>query len=415
LGTDTIILGLDIGSSKICAVAGSVGPDGSIRVEAHSEQGSAGVRAGNIINIETVLKTISSVVEDIEVTTGSEIRQVVTGVAGTQVEGLTSQGVVGIKSKDHEVHKEDVYRSMEVARAFELPLDREILHTLVQDFSIDGRSGIKDPVDMIGHRLETKVMIVTGAVTAIQTAEKCINRSGYNVKRKVVQQLADAEAILSQEQKDIGTLLVNMGAGMTTMIAYAQGAPVYIGGIELGGDQITSDLAVLLNQPLQLVEQIKIEHGCCYEPMVASTEEVLIPQVGGLPAIRMPKREITKIIEPRQAEMYALLRGKLEKRRLLQSLGGGVVLTGGGAMMPGAAKLAAELFELPARTADLRRGIDLPDLFNDLRYSTALGLMLYEARRSGGASSESLRPSTQPEKEHTKLSQKIRHFFDVLF
>lgn len=414
MGTDSVILGLDIGTSKICAVAGSLRPDGSIGIDAHSEQTSAGVRSGHIVNIETVLKTISSVVEDIEVTTGSEIRQVVTGIAGTQVEGLTSQGVVGIKSKDHEVHKEDVYRSMEVARAFELPLDREILHTLVQDFSIDGRSGIKDPVDMIGHRLETKVMIVTGAVTAVQTAEKCINRSGYNVKRKVVQQLADAEAALSQEQKDIGTLLVNMGAGMTTMIAYAQGAPVYIGGIDIGGDQITSDLAVLLNQPLQLVEQIKIEHGCCYEPMVTNSDVVTLPQVGGLPSIRMPKREITKIIEPRQAEMFALLRGKLEKRRLLQSLGGGVVLTGGGAMMPGVARLASELFELPARVADIQRQHDLSDVFSDLRYSTALGLMLYEARRSGTVTDE-LKAHTHGEKEKKGFGHRLRHLFDVLF
>jgi cell division protein FtsA len=414
LGTDSVILGLDIGTSKICAVAGSLHPDGSVGIAAHSEQASAGVRSGSIVNIETVLKTISSVVEDIEVTTGSEIREVVTGIAGTHVEGLTSQGVVGIKSKDHEVHKEDVYRSMEVARAFELPLDREILHTLVQDFSIDGRSGIKDPVDMIGHRLETKVMIVTGAVTAVQTAEKCINRAGYNVKRKVVQQLADAEAVLSQEQKDIGTLLVNMGAGMTTLIAYAQGAPVYIGGIDIGGDQITSDLAVLLNQPLQLVEQIKIEYGCCYEPMVTSSDVVTLPQVGGLPSIRMPKREITKIIEPRQAEMFALLRGKLEKRRLLQSVGGGVVLTGGGAMMPGAARLASELFELPARVADIRRRHDLSDAFSDLRYTTALGLMLYEARRSGMVTDE-LRAHTHTQKEKKGFGHRLRHLFDVLF
>ncbi|MGM0431962.1 MAG: cell division protein FtsA [Spirochaetota bacterium] len=413
--SNTVIVGLDIGSSTICAVAGAIQPDGSIKVMAHSEQQSSGVRSGNIINIENVFKTVSSVVEDIELSTGSEIRQIVTGISGSHIEGLTSQGVVGITSKDQEIRSDDIYRSMEVARAFDLPLDREILHTLVQDFSIDGRSGIKDPVDMIGHRLETRVMIVTGSVTAGQTLEKCIGRAGYQVKRKVLGQLADAEALLSQEEKDIGTLLINMGAGMTNMIGFRQGAPVYVGGVDLGGDQVTSDLAMILNQPLQLVEQIKIEYGCCYEPLISSTEEVVIPQVGGLPAIKMPKRELAKIIEPRMAEIFALLRSKLEQQGLMHAFGGGIILTGGGAMLPGSSALAGELFELPARSADLGKRQRLPDDFTDLRYSTALGLMLYDARRSGAASPEAAAKKHKSSGSSKGIGGKIRHFFDVLF
>lgn len=411
---DNTILGLDIGSSKICAVSGAVQDDGSVKILAQSEQRSEGVRAGNIINIETVLKTISSVVEDIEVTSGSEIKQVVTGVSGSHIEGLMSQGVVGIKSKDQEIHKEDIYRSMEVARAFELPLDREILHTLVQDFCVDGRSGIKDPVDMIGHRLETKVMIVTGSVTASQNIEKCINRAGYNVKRKVLQQLADAESMLSLEEKEMGTLLINMGAGMTNMIGYIHGAPVFVGGIDFGGDQVTSDLAMILNQPLHIVEQVKIQDGCCFEPMVDRTEEVIIPQVGGLPSIKMPKRELCKIIEPRVAEIYAMLRNLLDKRKLLHAFGGGVVLTGGGAMLPGAANLATELFEIPARTAKYNHIDGIETGFSDLRYSTAIGLVLYEARRSSSNEAGS-RQYVHKTKDSKGFGNRLKHFFDVLF
>ncbi len=408
LVTDNTILGLDIGTSKICAVAGAKQPDGSVRIIAFKEQHAEGVRAGNIINIESVIGIISNIRREIEIEAACEIKQIVTGVSGSHIEGLMSQGVVGIHSKDQEIRSDDIYRSMEVARAFELPLDREILHTLVQDFSIDGRSGIKDPIDMIGHRLETKVMIVTGSVTASQNIDKCIKRSGLITKRRVLQQLADSEALLSSDEKEMGTLLINLGAGMTNMVGYLHGAPVFVGGIDIGGSQVTADLAFVLNQPLQLIEEMKIAHGSCYEPMIDDHEMVILPQVGGLPSIRMPRKELCKIIEPRVAETFAMLRNMLDKRGLLHSFGG-VALTGGGAMMPGATELAAELFDRPARRASFKPfdGFDVNQF--DLRYSTAIGLVLYDARRSGVIE---VKPDSRPKRG---LGSKIKNVFETLF
>jgi len=414
LVSDNTILGLDIGTSKICAVAGIPLPDGSVRFTAHSEQKSEGVRAGNVINLETVLKTIKSVVEDVELNTGSEVKQIVTGVSGSHIEGLFSQGVVGINSKDQEIHKEDIYRSMEVARAFELPLDREILHTLVQDFCIDGRSGIKDPVDMVGHRLETKVMIVTGSVAFSQNLDKCFERLHYTVKRRMLQQLADSEALLTTEEREMGTLLINMGAGMTNMIGFVHGAPVYVGGVDIGGDQVTSDLSYILNQPPQLVEEVKTQFGCCYEPIIDPHETIIIPQAGRLPSIKMPRRELSKIIEPRVAEIFAMLRGLLEKRGLLHTFGGGIVLTGGGAMAPGTSQLATELFDIQARRARFTQLNGFETGFSDLRYSTAIGMVLYDANRQSTNEVGNYQ-KTRPTVSGKGVGGRIKNFFDVLF
>lgn len=408
-----MIVGLDIGTSKVCAVAGQVDTDGQVRIVAKSEHPSEGVRSGSVVNIETVLKTIGKVIEDVELTAGCEIKQVVTGLSGSHIEGLLSQGVVGIKSKDHEVHPEDIYRSMEVARAFELPLDREILHTLIQDFRIDGRSGIKDPLDMIGHRLEAQVMIVTGSVASSANIEKCITRSGYAVKRRVLQQLADSQALMSDEEKQMGTLLLDLGAGMSNMIGYVHGSPVCVGGIDLGGNQITNDLAYVLNQPFHLVEEVKKRYGSCYEPSVDASELITIPQAGGLPAIRMPRRELAKIIEPRAAETLAMLRSILEKKRLLHAFGGGILLTGGGAMMPGMTELSSEIFDIPTRRARYRHvaGFTATD---DLRFSTALGLVLYDAQRQNVTEAKST--AGKKSRENPKgFGSRLKHVFDVLF
>lgn len=412
--TNNTILGLDIGTSKIAAVAGVPDANGTVRLLARSEHKSQGVRAGHVINLDAVNKTIKAVVEDVEVSTGTEIKNIVTGVAGSHIEGLLSQGVVGIKSRDHEIRKEDIYRSMEVARAFELPLDREILHTLVQDFCVDGRSSIADPVNMIGHRLETKVMIVTGSVSYLKTIDKCFERLDYEARRKVLQQLADAEAVLSREEREMGTLLINMGAGMTNMIGFVHGSPVFVGGVNMGGNQVTSDLATLLNVPHYLVEEVKIQYGSCYEPSVSDSDSVIIPSVGGSPSIRIPRKELSKIIEPRVAEVFAMLRGMLEKRGLLHAFGGGIVLTGGGAMDPGAAMLASEIFDISARSAVYRRIPGIDPGFNDLRYSTALGLVLYDARRKNRDETGTTRVHNGHHHENG-LGSRIKGLFDVLF
>ncbi|MFA6707030.1 MAG: cell division protein FtsA, partial [Sphaerochaetaceae bacterium] len=304
---DKVMMGLDIGSSWVRAVIGSVSKDGTVMIDSICERPSEGVRSGAIVNIEQTLKSINSVITEAELQAGTEIQQVIVGIGGNHIEGIPSQGVVGINAKDQEIKREDIFRSLEVARAFELPLDREILHTLVQDFRVDGRDGIKDPVDMLGHRLESRVLVVTGSSSICQNERKCIQRAGFQVQRMVVQQIADSESVLSIEEKEMGTILINIGGGVTNMIVYANGSPIYVGGVNLGGSHVTNDVAFILNKPKVIAEQVKCDFGNCHIPSVGNEESVLIPQIGGLPSIRMPKKELSKIIEPRMAEIFSLL------------------------------------------------------------------------------------------------------------
>jgi cell division protein FtsA len=411
---EKIMMGLDIGSSWVRAVMGTVARDGTVMIDSICERPSEGVRGGAIVNIEQTLKTITSVITEAELQAGSDVQQIIIGVGGSHIEGIPSQGVVGINAKDQEIKREDIYRSLEVARAFELPLEREILHTLVQDFRVDGRDGIKDPVDMLGHRLESRVLVVTASSSICQNERKCIQRAGFQVQRLVAQQLADAEAVLSVEEKEMGTILINVGGGITNMIVYANGAPVYTGGVNMGGSHVTNDIAYILNKPKVIADQVKCEYGNCHIPSVPDDDMILIPQIGGLPSIKMPKKELSKIIEPRMAEIFSLLQVELEKKQIRGSFGGGIVLVGGGSLLSGATELASEIFRLPSRIGfpEALHGLDRS--YINPRYTTTLGLLMTEAKK--------LRDSSvggNAKKESTKgsggIGKKLKGFFKTIF
>lgn len=412
---DKMLMGLDIGSSRTRCVIGSVGHDGLLMIDSICERMSEGVRAGSIVNIEQTLKTIQSVINEAELQAGAEISEVIIGIGGEHIIGIPSTGVVGINSKDQEIKREDIFRSLEVARAFELPQDREILHTLVQDFQIDGQVGIKDPIDMLGHRLESRVLIVTASSSICQNQRKCIQRSGLGVQRLVLQSLADAEVVLSPEEKEMGTILINIGSGVSNMIAYLHGAPIFTGGVNLGGEAVTSDIAYILNKTRAIAEQIKCESGHSYVPSVSSEDMVTIPQVGGLPAIRMPKKELSKVIEPRMAEIFSRLQNDLEKANVQGSFGGGVVLVGGGALLSGVTELASEIFRLPARLGFPEAIGGLDRSYISPLYSTVLGLLKSESRKV-----KEVGTGSKSHKEHTRrkeggLSSKVKGFFRTLF
>ncbi|MCF7945293.1 MAG: cell division protein FtsA [Spirochaetia bacterium] len=413
MDSEKLIVGLDIGSTKICAVAAGFTDYGELEIVHTSELPSEGIRAGVIINIETAMKIIQQVIEYIELDTGKEVSDVVTGISGQHIECTISEGVVGISSKDNEIHSNDIVRSMEVARAIDIPLDKEIIHTLVQDFTIDGRSGIKDPIDMIGHRLETKVMIVTGDVTVSQNLRKCVNRAGYKAKKMVLQQLADSEAVLTHEERDMGTLLIDIGGGMTNMIGFHGGAPVYVGGIGIGGNQVTSDLVYILNKPYDLIEKLKQEYGCCYEDLLDGNESFTIPPVSGWASVRMPRKELCKIIEPRVAEIFSLLKTMLLKNNIMNQFGGGIVLTGGGALMPGTVELASEIFNLPVRLGIPKNILGLEDSFSSPQHAAALGLVLYESKKHVKRSKDIDEEKTQDKKNG--FGRKVKDFFNMLF
>ncbi len=410
MANDRIMMGLDIGSSWTRAVIGSVNREGQFMVDALCEKPTEGVRSGSIVNIEQTLKTINAVISDAELQAGCEIHSVILGIGGDHIQGIPSNGVVGINSKEQEIKREDIYRSLDVARARELPVDREFLHTLVQDFTVDSRSGIKDPIDMLGHRLESRVLLVTGSSSICQNQRKCVQKAGLQVQRLMLQSVADSEVVLSSEEKEMGTILINIGYGTTNMIAYSHGSPVYTGGVAFGGDAITSDLAYILNKPKQVAEQIKCESGSCYVPSVDPSEMIVIPQVGGLPSIRMPKRALSEIIEPRMAEIFTLLQMELEKCSEPGSFGGGIVLVGGGALLSGVTDLASEIFKLPARIGFPEAIGGLDRSYINPRYATVLGLLKSEAKKVRDSSFSSAR-----KEEKNGFGSKIKGFFTKLF
>ncbi len=412
---EKMLMGLDIGSTKTRAVIGSVSRDGQLMVEGVCEHPSEGVRQGAIINIEQTLKTIKTVINEAELQAGAEVNEVIIGIGGEHIIGFPSTGVVGINSKDQEIKRADIFRSLEVARAFELPQDREILHTLVQEFQIDGQSGVKDPIDMLAHRLESKVLIVTASTQVAQLQRKCIQRAGLGVQRLVLQSLADSEVVLSAEEREMGTILINIGGGVTDLIAYGRGAPVYTGGVSLGGEAVTADIAYILNKARSTAEQIKVESGHSYVPSVGSDEMVLIPQVGGLPPIKMPKRELTKVIEPRMAEIFSRLRSDLEKASLGGSYGGGVVLVGGGSLLSGVTELASEIFQLPARMGfpEAIGGLDRSYISPD--YTTVLGLLKSEARKVRESAPTKSSHIKRRSRKESRFAPLLRGFFRTLF
>ena len=381
MAADKTIVGLDIGTSSTRVAVGSVSRDGQLVIESVVERPSEGVKNGSIVNIEQTMKTIGSVIGEAEVQAGTEISSVIIGIGGDQIKGIKSNGVVGINSKDQEITKDDIRRSIDVARNIQLPQNTEILHSLVQDFYVNSHSSIKDPVDMLGHRLDTKILLVLGSSPIIQNQKKCVHKTGLQVQKVVFQTLADAEVVLSPEEKDMGAIVINIGSGSTNYIAYAVGAPVHVGGINRGSDLVTSDIAYLFQLPKAAAESLKLTDGSCYSPGIDENDMMVTPALGGKPAIRMPRKEFAKVIEARMAEILLMIQQDLQDNQIQGPFGAGIVLVGGGALMGGVTELAAEIFRLPSRIGFPEAISGLDRTYIDPKYSTVLGLFKSEAKR----------------------------------
>ena len=381
MAADKTIVGLDIGTSSTRVAVGSVSRDGLLVIECVVERPSEGVKNGSIVNIEQTMKVIGSVIGEAEVQAGIEISSVIIGIGGDQIKGIKSNGVVGINSKDQEITKDDIRRSIDVARNIQLPQNTEILHSLVQDFYVDSRSGIKDPVDMLGHRLDTKILLVLGSSPIIQNQKKCVYKTGLQIQKVVFQTLADSEVVLSPEEKDMGVILIDIGSGSTNYIAYSSGAPVHVGGINRGSDLVTSDIAYLFQLPKAAAESLKLTDGSCFSPGIGEDEMIVTPSLGGKPAIRMPKKEFAKVIEARMAEILLMIQQDLQDNQIQGPFGAGIVLVGGGALMGGVTELAAEIFRLPARIGFPEAISGLDRTYIDPKYATVLGLFKSEAKK----------------------------------
>lgn len=409
MAADKAIVGLDIGTSWTRAVIGVVSRDGQIMVESITERPSEGVKNGSIVNMEQTVKVINAVISEAEIQAGTEVSSVILAIEGSHINAIQSNGVVGINSKDQEIKTEDIRRSIDVAKNRELPQNTEVIHTLVQDFQVDSRSGIKDPIDMLAHRLDTRVLLVIGSSPIIQNQKKCVQKSGIQVQKVVLQTLADSDVVLSQEEKEMGAIVINIGSGSTNCIVYQNGSPTFVCGLDLGGDTVTSDIAYMLQLPKAAAESIKISDGSCYSPSISPNDMIITPAVGGKPAIRLPRREMAKVIEARMAELFSLIKQRFEESGISGTFGAGIILVGGGALLSGATELAAEIFRLPARIGFPEAINGLDRIYIDPRYSTILGLLKNEARKykdNGSYTSN---------KEKNRFGGKMKNFFGKLF
>ncbi|WP_456431074.1 cell division protein FtsA [Thermosulfuriphilus sp.] len=369
-----IIVGLDVGTTKICCVVAEV-DDQEVNIIGLGTHPSVGLRKGVVVNIESTVNSIRRAVEEAELMAGYEISQVYVGIAGSHVKGFNSDGVIAVKSG--EVTEEDVARVIDAARAVAIPLDREVIHILPQEYIVDDQSGILDPVGMSGVRLEAKVHIVTAAVTAAQNLIKCANRAGLDVIDIVLQPLASAEAVLTEEEKDLGVALIDFGGGTTDLAIFSGGTIKHTAVLGIGGHNVTNDIAVGLRCPMSEAEKIKIRHGHCLASLVPPEETIEVPSVGDRRPRKLSRQILAEIIEPRVEELLTLMDAELGKSGLKALISSGVVITGGSALIPGLPEMADQIFELPTRIGYPKGFKGLADVVENPKFATAVGLVLY--------------------------------------
>jgi len=374
-----IVVGLDIGTTKICAVVGEINPD-SVEIIGMGSHASDGLRKGVVVNIEQTVNSIKEAVEEAETMAGCEISSVYAGIAGGHIKGFNSQGVIALREK--EVTKKDIEHVIEAASAVAIPMDREVIHPLVQEFIVDGQDGIIDPLGMSGVRLEAKVHIVTGAVTSAQNIIKCANRSGLDVSDIVLESLASSEAVLSKEESNLGVALIDFGGGTTDMAVFSKGSIKHTSALALGGDNLTYDLAVGLRTPKLEAEKIKSKYGCGFSELIGNDETVEVPGVGGRKPRVMPRHILGEILEPRIEEIFSLLYLDLAKSEFNGMISSGVVVTGGSAELQGITEMAEQVFGVPARIGYPRDINGLVEVVNKPMYSTAVGLVIYGSKAS---------------------------------
>ncbi|MGH8276158.1 MAG: cell division protein FtsA [Steroidobacteraceae bacterium] len=370
-----LIVGLDIGTSKVVALVGEAGADGSIELLGLGSQPSRGLKKGVVVNIESTVQSIQRAVEEAELMAGCEIHSVFAGIAGSHVRSLNSHGVVGVRDK--EVTHGDVEHVIDAAKAVAIPADQKILHVLPQEFIVDGQEGIRDPVGMSGVRLEAKVHIVTGADSAAQNIEKCIQRCGLEVDDVVLEQLASSFAVLTEDEKELGVCLVDIGGGTTDLAVFANGAIRHTAVIPIAGDQVTNDIAVSMRTPTQYAEDIKIRYACALSQLANPDESIEVPSVGERPPRRLARQTLAEVVEPRYEELFSLVQAELRRSGFEDAVPAGIVLTGGSAKMEGAIELAEEVFHVPVRLGVPQAVAGLSEVVRNPIFSTGVGLLLY--------------------------------------
>ena len=370
-----LLVGLDIGTSKVVAIVGEIKADGALEIIGVGSHPSRGLKKGVVVNIESTVQSIQRAVEEAELMAGCEIHSVYAGIAGSHVRSLNSHGIVAIKDK--EVVQGDVERVIDAAKAVAIPADQKILHVLPQEYIIDTQEGIRDPIGMSGVRLEAKVHIVTGADSAAQNIVKCVQRCGLAVDDIVLEQLASSYAVLTEDEKDLGVCVVDIGGGTTDIAVFGGGAIRHTAVIPIAGDQITNDIAVSMRTPTQYAEDIKIKYACALSQLANPDETIEVPSVGDRPPRRLARQTLAEIVEPRYEELFGLIRDELRRAGLEEQVATGIVLTGGSAKMEGAIELAEEVFHMPVRLGVPQYVTGLSEVVSNPIHATGVGLLLY--------------------------------------
>jgi cell division protein FtsA len=369
-----LTVGLDIGTSKVVALVAEVLPEGRLEVVGLGEAPARGLKKGVVVNIESTVSSIQRALEDAELMADCKIREVYTGIAGSHIKSLNSHGMVAIKDK--EVTQADVDRVMETARAVNIPMDQQILHILTQEFIIDGQDGVREPLGMSGVRLEAKVHIVTGAVSAAQNIIKCVKRTGLEVRDLILQPLASSMAVLSEDEKDLGVCLVDIGGGTSDIAVFTNGAIRHTAVIPIAGDQITNDIAMALRTPTKEAEDIKRMHGCALRQLASPNDMIDVPSVGERGPRQLSRQTLAEVIEPRVEELFSLVQAELRRSGFEDLISSGIVLTGGSSLMQGMVELGEEVFHMPVRVGVPQYVGGLQEVIRNPRYATGVGLLL---------------------------------------
>jgi len=404
---DELLVGIDIGTTKICTIVGELTGEG-IDIVGIGTHPSKGLRKGVVVNIESTENSIRKAVEEAELMAGCEITSAFAGIAGGHIKGINSHGIVAIKDK--EVGVLDVKRVIDAAQAVSIPLDREVIHVIPQQFIVDDQDGVRDPVGMSGVRLEAKVHIVTGAVTSAQNIIKCCNRAGLNVNDIILQQLASSEAVLSSDEKELGVALLDIGGGTTDVAIYSGGSIVHTAVLTLGGNHLTNDVAVGLRTPLHEAEKIKQKYGCCMAGLVHKDETIDVPSVGGRAPRILSRQILAEILEPRMEEIYVLVQQELRRAGFEDMVAAGIVLTGGTSILEGAGELAEQVFNMPVRKGVPKRIGGLVDVVRNPMYSTGVGLVL-----TGSKSKSDKRFKIKDRNVYAKVRGRMKEWLGEIF
>ena len=389
---NNMIVGLDIGTSKVVAIVGEITPDGFLEVVGIGSHPMRGMKKGVVINIESTVQSIQRAVEEAELMAGCQIHSVYAGIAGSHIKSMNSHGIVAIR--DREVTRGDMDRVIDAAQAVAIPADQKVLHILPQEYIIDDQEGVKEPLGMSGVRLEAKVHLVTCAANAAQNIEKCVRRCGLNVDDIILEQLASSYAVLTDDEKELGVCMVDIGGGTTDIAVFVDGSIRHTAVIPIAGDQVTNDIAMALRTPTQNAEEIKIKYACALTQLAGPDETIKVPSVGDRAPRDLSRQSLAEVVEPRYEELFTLIQSELRRSGFEDLVAAGIVLTGGTSKMEGVVELAEEIFHMPVRLA-MPQGVEgLADIVRNPIYATGVGLLIYGMRQQQEGLSESRQKST---------------------